>query len=41
MYQIRSTYAIIYMEASKEDFLETLVKNHWLWWRYIDEIFMI
>ena len=26
MYQIRSTYAIIYMEASKEDFLETLVK---------------
>ena len=48
--QIRSTaigtkfappYAIIYKAALKDDFLETLIKKPWLWWRYIDDIFMI
>ena len=34
-------YAIIYMAALEEDFLETLIKKPWLWWRYIDDIFMI
>ena len=34
-------YAIIYMAALEEDFLETLMKKPWLWWRYIDDIFMI
>ena len=34
-------YAIIYMAALQEDFLETLIKTPWLWWRYIDDIFMI
>ena len=35
------SYAIIYMAALEEDFLETLIKKLWLWWRYIDGIFMI
>ena len=35
------SYAIIYMAALEEDFLETLIKKLWLWWRYIDDIFMI
>ena len=34
-------YAIIYMAALEEDFLETLIKTPWLWWRYKDDIFMI
>ena len=34
-------YAIIYMAALEEDFLETIIKKPWLWWRYIDDIFMI
>ena len=34
-------YAIIYMVALEEDFLETLIKKPWLWWKYIDDIFMI
>ena len=34
-------YAIIYMVALEEYFLETLIKKPWLWWRYIDHIFMI
>ena len=29
------------MAALEEDFLETLMKKPWLWWRYIDDIFMI
>ena len=29
------------MAALEEDFLETLIKKPWLWWRYIDDIFMI
>ena len=29
------------MAALEEDFLETLIKNPRLWWRYIDDIFMI
>ena len=29
------------MAALKEGFLESLVKKAWLWWRYIDDIFMI
>ena len=35
------SYAIIYMAALEEDFSETLIKKLWLWWRYIDDIFMI
>ena len=35
------SYAIIYMAALEEDFLETLIKKLWLWWRYVDGIFMI
>ena len=34
-------YAIIYMAALEEDFLETHIKKAWLWWRYIDDVFMI
>ena len=34
-------YAIIYMVALEEDFLETLIKRPWLGWMYIDDIFMI
>ena len=34
-------YAIIYMAALEEDFLETLIKMLWLWRRYINDIFMI
>ena len=34
-------YAIIYMAAQEEDFLEIFIKKLWLWWRYIDDIFMI
>ena len=34
-------YAIIYMAALEEDFLETLIRKPRLWWRYIDDIFMI
>ena len=34
-------YAIIYMAALEEDFLEVLIKMHWLWWRNIDGIFLI
>ena len=34
-------YAIIYMAALEEDFLETLIKTPWLWWRCKDDIFMI
>ena len=33
--------AIIYMAALEEDFLETLIKKPWLWWRYINDIFVI
>ena len=29
------------MAALEEDFLEILIKKPWLWWRYIDDIFMI
>ena len=29
------------MAAVEENFLETLIKRPWPWWRYIDEIFMI
>ena len=29
------------MTALDEDFLETLIIKPWLWWRYIDDIFMI
>ena len=29
------------MAALEEDFLETLIKKPWPWWRYIDDIFMI
>ena len=34
-------YAIIYMAALEEDFLETLIKKPWLWWKYINDIFVI
>ena len=34
-------YAIIYMAALEEHFLETLIKKPWLWSRYIDDTFMI
>ena len=33
-------YAIIYMAAQEEDFLEIFIKKPWLW-RYIGDIFMI
>ena len=29
------------MAAVEDDFLETLIKKPWLWWRYIDDISMI
>ena len=29
------------MAAVEENFLETLIKMPWPWWRWIDEIFMI
>ena len=29
------------MAALEEDFLETLIKKPWLWWRYINDIFVI
>ena len=34
-------YAIIFMTALEEEILESLIKKLWLWWRYIDNIFMI
>ena len=34
-------YAIIFMAALEEEILESLIKKPWLWWRYIDDIFMI
>ena len=34
-------YAIIFMVALEEEILESLIKKRWLWWRYIDDIFMI
>ena len=34
-------YAIIYMEALEKGFLERLIKKPLLWWRYIDDTFMI
>ena len=29
------------MAALEEEILESLIKNSWLWWRYMDDIFMI
>ena len=34
-------YATIYLAALEKDFLEILIKNPRLCWRYIDNIFMI
>ena len=34
-------YALIYIEILKEDFLKILIKKSWVWWRYINDIFMI
>ena len=34
-------YATIYLAALEKDFLEILIKNPRLYWRYIDNIFMI
>ena len=34
-------YAILFMASLEEKFLETCVFKPWLWWRYIDDIFMI
>ena len=34
-------YAIIFMAALEEEISESLIKNPWLWWRYIDDIVMI
>ena len=34
-------YAFIFMAALEEEILESLIKKPWLWWRYIDYIFMI
>ena len=34
-------YVIIFMAALEEEILESLVKKPWLWWRYIDDIFVI
>ena len=36
-----ASYAIIFMVALEEEILESLIKKLWLWWRYIDDIFMI
>ena len=29
------------MAALEEEILESLIKNSWLWWRYMDDIFII
>ena len=34
-------YAIIFTTALEEKTLESLSKNHWLWWRYVDDVFRI
>ena len=34
-------YAIIFMAALEEEILDSLIKKPWLWWKYIDDIFMI
>ena len=34
-------YVIIYMAALEEEFPEKLIKESWLWSRYVDDIFMI
>ena len=36
-----SAYAIIFMAALEEEILEIPIKKLWLWWRHIDNIFMI
>ena len=32
---------IIFIAALEEEILEFLITKPWLWWRYIDDIFMI
>ena len=34
-------YAIIFMAAIEEEISESLIEKFCLWWRYIDDIFMI
>ena len=34
-------YAVIFMAALEGNILESLSKKSWLWWRYIDDSFMI
>ena len=36
-----SPYAIIFTDALEEGILESRIKKHWLWWRYIVNNFLI